>query len=351
MQTRLITAVTLVGSCLLGIAFNPTFGFPTAGLSRAPIALAAISAPEASTAELLAGLRAFERRAAQLSDRMLAATVSISIGQNEGSGVIVSEDGYVLTVGHVFESDSSRATVRLADGRRVGARALGCVFDRDFGLVKLDDEGPWPYAEMGSTEALSEGSPCFALGHTGGYDHARPAVLRAGRVSDLRSSWRGWFVETSCVINKGDSGGPLFDADGNVIGIHSRIYERLHQNLHVPIDVCKENWDRLVAGDRWEERPRSRFRRSTPYFGVQVRNLDGQCVIDSVVPGLPADRAGMQGGDVIARLGSNPIRSMEDLTYRLQRMRVGGTVDVLLERGGETVEVEVELERRPASMR
>ncbi len=363
MHTKLITAVTLAGSCLLGIAFNPTFGVPSAGvaIAIAGAAPAVAADPEAdvveTVADTLADLRAFERRTARITGRMLAATVSVSLGANEGSGVIVSPDGYVLTVGHVFEPpDLSRATVRMADGRRIGARALGCIFDRDIGLLKLDDAGPWPYAEMGSIESLEEGSPCFALGHTGGYDPHRPAVLRAGQISAFQSPRRGWsrgrFLESSCIINKGDSGGPLFDADGNVIGIHSRIYERLHQNLHVPIDVGHDNWDRLVAGERWRERaPSTRFRRDSPYFGVQVQNIDGKCVVDSVVPGLPAHRAGIRSGDVITRLGSTPIRSTESLTYRLQRMRVGGTVDVAVQREGEIVEIEVALERRPTETR
>src|SRR3954466_942030 len=103
---------------------------------------------------------------------------------------------------------------------------------------------------MGISGALHKAQWCIALGHPGGFKLGRTAPLRLGRILDLR----GTFITTDCTLVGGDSGGPLFDLDGKVIGIHSRIGASTLANIHVPVDTYTETWDRLAAAEAWGDR-------------------------------------------------------------------------------------------------
>ncbi len=328
--SRGFAAFTLAGTCCLALAVSP-----------------GAVAPKADS-ELLTELAAFEQHLTSLSEKLLDATVGITIGANEGSGVIVTPDGYVLTVAHVFLRDSKRryenVRIRMRDGSLVrGAKALGCSTTSDYGLVKLPERSePYPYAELGSTKDLAVNDIVLGTGHTGGFDEDRNAVLRFGRLL----SKRGAFIRSDCKINKGDSGGPLFDYDGRVIGIHSRIYPPLAANLHVPIDKCVENWERLVSGERWSERSRSRSGyRSRAILGVTVMDspLVPGCLVQDVHTDMPAEGAGVESGDIIVGVDGREVTSHDDLTRILARRRPGQTVEVEIRRGDDVLEFKIEL--------
>ena len=335
----ILSVFTLAGTCLLALLINPTID----------VGAAATSATEASTeGTLLADLVAFEEHVGQITDRVIGATVAITLGRNEGTGVIVSPDGYIVTVGHVFLDDKRiRARVILSDGRRVWADALGCNYTRDYGLLKLDGDGPWPYVEMGTSADLEVNDPCFAVGHTGGHDRQRTASLRWGQIQ----STQGRFLQSDCAINKGDSGGPLFDFDGRVIGIHSRIYPPLDENYHVPIDACRDSWDRLIDPEiqRWTESRSWRgsgFRGNGAFMGVNLRDKDG-CFVDGVTPNFPAEKAGIKAGDFIIEMDDRTITNRLDLTRTLSRKRPGDVISVIVLRGQEQLTLELKLARRP----
>ena len=164
----------------------------------------------------------------------------------EGSGVVVSEDGLVLTVGHVVAKPGNELIVIFPDGRRAAAKALGANFSRDSGLAKITDPGKWPYVEMGRSDDIKPGAWCMALGHPGGIQQGRTPPIRLGRV--LNSGKGARFLVTDATVISGDSGGPLFDLEGRVIGVHSNIGMNVNQNQHVPINVYREQWDDLLAG-------------------------------------------------------------------------------------------------------
>ena len=132
------------------------------------------------------------------------------------------------------------------DGRRAAAKALGANFSRDSGLAKITEAGKWPHVEMGHSDDIKPGAWCLALGNPGGIQQGRTPPIRLGRVLNAGKDAR--FLVTDATVISGDSGGPLFDLEGRVIGIHSNIGTNVTQNQHVPIDVYRQQWNDLVAG-------------------------------------------------------------------------------------------------------
>ena len=172
----------------------------------------------------------------------MAATVGVGEG---GSGVIVSAEGLVLTAAHVSGPPNRSIRCIMPDGRRVKARTLGKFEFADAGMVQIEEEGPWPFVSMASAGSTRSGDCCFALGHPGGYQAGRGVVLRVGKVIRTRSN----LIRSDCELLRGDSGGPLFNLNGQVIGIHSRIGEPLDDNYHAPIDAFHKTWDAMLAGE------------------------------------------------------------------------------------------------------
>jgi len=201
----------------------------------------------------VAALKRVEAKSQAVAARVLGATVGIinqSLATNgrlgEGSGVVVSEDGLIVTVGHVIAKPGNELTVIFPDGRRASAKALGVNYFRDAGLARLEP-GKWPHVEMGHSDDIKPGTWCVALGHPGGIQQGRTPPIRLGRV--LNSGRGSKFLVTDATVISGDSGGPLFDLEGRVIGVHSNIGIQVNQNQHVPIDAYREKWDALVKGE------------------------------------------------------------------------------------------------------
>src|SRR5262245_10741498 len=130
----------------------------------------------------VADLKAMQAHVQKLTEQLKKCTVGVTVGAAQGSGVIVSKDGYVLTAAHVAGAPNSRVEFTLADGKTVKGKSLGLFRTLDAGLMKITDPGDYPFAEMGSSEELKEGQWCLALGHPGGYQEDRGIVLRVGRV-------------------------------------------------------------------------------------------------------------------------------------------------------------------------
>jgi len=285
-----------------------------------------------STADLL-NLQAAIEQAKEIG---LPATVGISIGGTFGSGVIVSEDGYVLTAGHVVGNTSGRdVTIIMADGKtRVPAKTLGADHDMDSGLVKITKEGKYPHVEMGHSGDLKLGQWCVTLGHPNGLKEGRPPVLRMGRVWYARDDAIG----TDCAIVGGDSGGPLLDTDGRVIGIHSRISEGIIENFDVPIDTYRDNWDRLAKGEIWGG-PQA------PLLGVDGETAPQGCKVTRVHQGFPAARARLELDDIITHLDGEVVTGMRSLRSIISKHKFGDEVTLSVLRGEEKMELKVKLDR------
>jgi serine protease Do len=213
-------------------------------------------------------------------------------------------------------------------------------YDLDAGLLQITDKpgaSGWQPATVGDSSKLKVGQWCLGTGHPGGYQRGRNPVVRLGRV--LRVEDDG--ITTDCTLVGGDSGGPLFDMQGRVIGIHSRIGNSLTANVHVPVSAYRDNWDRLVKGDAWGSQPGV-----GPFIGVVGARDAKNAKIAYVNPGSPAEEAGIQVGDVITRFDGKPLGDFDMLSRAVRARQPGDRVRVELLRDGRTIRVDVTIGSR-----
>ena len=195
------------------------------------------------TPETIEELRALEGHVQALVERVLPATVSIPYG----SGVLVrrDEDTYVLSAGHVTVSKGRELSIQTTDGTQMEGVSLGADRLVDVGLIQVHTEAEHPVVEIGTSADLKEGQWVLMLGHATIRKSGRTAPVRLGRV--LYAPDSGYLI-TDCTMQWGDSGGPLFDMNGRVIGINSRNNRNLAMNLHAPIDALVKRWAETTKG-------------------------------------------------------------------------------------------------------
>jgi len=276
-------------------------------------------------------LKALQARVKYVLKTARPATVGLFIGQSAGSGVIVSEDGLILTAGHVSGDPDQNANVILSDGSSVKGKTLGKNDNIDSGMIKITTKGKYPFVKMGKSESVKLGQWHVAVGHPGGYRKGRPAVVRVGRVVDKSKNW----IQTDCALVGGDSGGPLFNLDGELVGIHSRINRPITVNVHVPINTYRDTWDRLVAGESWGGlSDLFGMFKSGPSKGPGF-DLDSDLRITKLdEKGAPA-RAGLKLGDVLRKVNGKKVSNRRDVASRLPEP-VDGEITLMIDRDGET---------------
>ncbi|MCL2646791.1 MAG: S1C family serine protease [Phycisphaerales bacterium] len=289
-------------------------------------------------------LKLIQARVEAVAKVAVPATVAIIMEGAQGSGVIVSKDGYVLTAGHVSGKPGTDIRVVMSDGRRFKARSLGANNGIDSGMIKISDpfyKGDFPFVPVGSARKLAAGQWLVAIGHPGGYMQGRPPVVRLGRV--LRAN--AWVITTDNPLISGDSGGPVFDLDGKLVGINSRIGASTSANLHVPIDTFVETWDRLAKGEEWggasflEGGPRP-----TAALGARIRQEDEGVVVRQVHPDTAADKSGLKVGDVIVRFNGRRVKDDNDLATSIGKKKPGDSITLEVQRESKLVEVIAKLE-------
>ncbi len=288
----------------------------------------------------LADLRAIEARVRDLGQKVMSYTVGVRVGAAQGSGVIISEDGYVLTAGHVAGAPGRKATFVLHDGREVQGVTLGVNENLDSGLMKITDKGPWPHAPTAKDGGVVPGDWVISTGHPGGYVEDRTPVLRLGRVLFTNEK----AICTDCTLVGGDSGGPLFNLEGEVIGIHSRIGLQITTNFHVPIATYRDTWDRLAAGEMWGHGLEGAVvTRARPLIGVAGNRRGAPCEVSQVFPGSPAEKAGIEVGDIITKFDGIAVDNFHELAIHVNKRRPGVEVPIELRRGEHVLRVDVML--------
>lgn len=283
----------------------------------------------------LAELRLVQDKIQAVVKSVTPAIVGISLGQGFGSGVLVTKDGHVLTAGHVSGKPGREVTVIFPDGKRVKGKTLGMNPSMDSGMIKLEGDGPYPYVEMGDANKLQPGDWVVALGHPGGFRPGRTPVVRVGRV--LRTGPQ--MLLTDCTLVGGDSGGPLFDLQGRVVGIHSRIGRTLAENVHVPVNTFRETWEALADG----------VVVGLAYLGIRGDEEAEQAKILEVAPDSPAAKAGLQANDVIISFDGRKVTNYRNFLDMLRLKRPGQEVRLEVLRDGKKVELKVKLGARPSS--
>jgi S1-C subfamily serine protease len=285
-------------------------------------------------------LRLMEKQQRRIADRASKCTVSVRIGPAQGCGVIITRTGYIVTAAHVAMRPNLKAVVTLSDGRQVTATTLGMNRHVDAGLIRIDPgqnaDKPWPHASLGTSDNVVPGMWCVAIGHPGGYDQSRGTVIRVGRLLEVRSD----VMVSDCALIGGDSGGPLFDLAGELIGVHSRIGNDVAENLHVPIDHYDYSWDRMASGEAWGYLPNFK-----PTLGVSGSQNTDSATIIKVKKDSAAEAAGMLPGDVVIRFGEKPVTNFQSLIDAVADTMPGERVRILVQRDGQTVVLRVEIGR------
>ncbi|MEK6248360.1 MAG: S1C family serine protease, partial [Planctomycetales bacterium] len=286
-------------------------------------------------------LKQHQKLVRQLVDKVLPATVCIqtSNGDGSGSGVVVNKEGLILTAGHVTMAIGEELTVLFPDGKKVRAKRLGVSGTRDAAMAQIIDKGKYPFVELGESGELKRNDWCIAIGHAGGFDAKRTPPIRIGRVIANHK----WIV-TDCALIGGDSGGPLFDQQGLLIGIHSNIGASLTQNQHVPIDIFSRNWKRMIQGDTWGSlEGDAKGGDQRPVLGIRLHPSphDDGVGLEMVIPGSPAAEVGIQAGDIVVSVNQHIVRSPEDIMALVQEKKLEHELKIEVQRDGKVLEFSV----------
>jgi serine protease Do len=203
-------------------------------------AVMVVAGPVCAQTQQAAELQTIEKQILKHVQPMRQVTVSVRVGLNKASGVIV-EDGFVITTGHAVERIGQLATVQLTSFKTREARVHAIDKGNDIALLKLSDSSALPFAKLSRINKTGL-HPVVAVGNPGGTQPNLAALVRFGMAAS------GDLIRSSCQIARGDSGGPLFDLNGRVVGIHRQILKGTENNFHTNAQAIKTNWNRLIAG-------------------------------------------------------------------------------------------------------
>jgi serine protease Do len=295
-------------------------------------------------------LKSLEQKVTGVVQKVLPATISLFSMKNgaSGSGVVVSKDGLILTAGHVVRG-SDEMTVIFPNGKQAQGKVLGANYTRDIAMVQITDPKPtfgWPHTSVGKAQKITTGDLVIALGHAGGYDPVRTPPVRFGR---MIARGLDQFISTDCTLIGGDSGGPLFDLRGNIVGIHSSIGELLSSNNHASIEGILEDWDKLKKGDTWGTLGENSMldNPDAPVIGIITgMPTDKGISIRRVFEGSPAGEGGLRAGDVISEIANKPTPDLRTLHIVIAQHRPGDIVKIRLARGNDFLTRNITLGRR-----
>ncbi len=268
---------------------------------------------------------------------------------SEGSGVIISADGYILTNRHVIDG-AEKIEVTLFDGRSFTGTVIGSDARDDLALVKVEPDADLPVAPLGDSDKIRAGEWVMALGNPLGFEYSVTVGVVSGVGRALPSTNFSNFIQTDAAIYPGNSGGPLFDLAGEVIGINTAVIPDTNLGFAVPINAAKEILPQLLEKGRVVR----------GYLGVTIQPVEfmtsvpedvteGAGVVD-VHPGAPAATAGLQTGDVIVAFDGKPVASPQGLTALVTATSPGSRVLVSVVRGSERLELSVVVGSLPTTL-
>ncbi len=295
-------------------------------------------APKTDISELLK----IQSDVQKLLPRVRQALVAIQSGDGTASGVIISADGLMLTAAHVPNGPGKDMKVILEDGTVTTAKSLGLDKTTDAALAQLKDRGkPWPFVNLSREVAKAlPGEWCFAMGHPGGFDKARGPVLRVGRIIKQTAN----SLHSDCVLMGGDSGGPLFNFNGEVIGIHSQIWEGRDQNVHVSMAPFLRSWEAMQKSQvikTWGTG-------AGGYLGVAtVMNDSLDLEVADVIEASPALKAGIRAGDVILSVNDEAMTDQQQFSATVRARAAGDTLKLRLRTHDKERDVSVQLAQKP----
>ena len=300
--------------------------------------------------ETLEDLKVIQKAVHDGLPKARAATICLQLGedgkQGSGSGVVVSPDGMIMTAAHVSGGVDKTIKILFEDGTEAEAISLGLDSETDAALCKIvkPERTDWPHVEIDKKDSTQLGDWVFALGHSGGFDKDRGVVVRLGRIVKLSNST----FHSDCILIGGDSGGPLFDLTGKLVGIHSRVGQVLQENMHVPSDEFIKNWDSMMKGEFLGEGPFAQKPvKGNGFLGFASEAHDGEGVkVTKVGEETPAAEAGLKVGDILLTANETKLSKREDIKELLKDLAVGDKFDFEVKRGEKTETITVTLGER-----
>ena len=266
-----------------------------------------------------------------------------------GTGFLVDASGLILTNHHVVDG-AERILVRLSDGRALRARTVGSDPDTDIALIKIDSPTALPYATLGNSDTLRVGEWVVAIGNPLAYEHTVTVGVVSFLGRKLFDSSFDRYIQTDAAINLGNSGGPLINARGEVVGINAAVSSRATSiGFAVPINQAVAILPQL----------RDEGRVTRGYIGVKLRTVDadvqrslrlssaGGALVQDVAVGSPGERAGLRPYDVITAVDGARVESDDDLISTVARRRPGTSATLSVLRDGRMVTLSVKLAERP----
>lgn len=272
-----------------------------------------------------------------------------------GSGVIVSEDGYILTNNHVVEG-AREITVALTDGREYDAEVVGVDPGTDLSVIRIDPDGDQlPVAELGDSDEIRVGDWVVALGSPFGLENTVTAgIISAKGRSALNILDYEDFIQTDAAINPGNSGGALVNLRGEVVGINTAIYSTsggyMGIGLAIPINLARTVMDQLIETGEV----------TRGWLGVYIQDVNQDlaralelpddtrgALIGEVMPDTPAEDAGLRAGDVVVAMNGEAINGSAELRNKVARLKPGEVVEFDIVRDGDTKTIAVTIGERP----
>ena len=269
--------------------------------------------------------------------------------QSLGSGFIIEASGVILTNAHVVK-DAESITVRLQDKRELPAKVLGMDERSDVAVLKIEASG-LPVARLGNSDQVEVGEWVLAIGSPFGLDFTATQGIVSALARNLPDDTYVPFIQTDAAVNPGNSGGPLFNTKGEVIGINSQIYSRsggyMGLSFAIPINTATQVAEQLRAHGEVVR----------GWLGVMIQPIDGDlaksfgldrprgALVAQVQADSPAAKAGIKSGDVILKFNGQPIDSTAQLPAKVAATAVGSKVEVLILRDGKEKSIDVTIER------
>lgn len=266
-----------------------------------------------------------------------------------GSGFVISEDGYIVTNNHVIEG-ADEITIEFFSGKKLPAKLIGTDPKTDIAVLKVEAGEPLPFVTFGNSDLMRVGDWVMAMGNPLGQGFSVSAGIVSARGRELSGTYDD-YIQTDAAINRGNSGGPLFNMDGQVIGVNTAILSPTGGSIGIGFSMSSNVVTKVV--DQLKQFGETR----RGWLGVRIQDVtpdvaeamgiaeaSGALVTD--VPEGPARDAGMLAGDVITRFAGNDVTSAGDLTRRVGDAPVGEAVPVIVLRDGRTETLMVTLGRR-----
>lgn len=278
-----------------------------------------------------------------------------------GSGVILREDGYVVTNNHVV-TGASEVRVVLSDKREFDAEIVFADEQSDIAILKLPEAADLPVLELRGSDSLEVGDLVLAIGNPFGVGQTVTSgiisALARSRGVDRRTGIGGYFIQTDAAVNPGNSGGALVDMAGRLVGVNSAILTRSGGSngigFAIPADLVRQALDSALEGETSLPRPwagivgQSVTMELAAALGMRA---PGGVVIADIHPESPFRQAGLDIGDVIIAFEGRAIASIEELWFRMAAAGVGGTAEITYLRRGEEMSATAPLIRAPANLR